>query len=84
MGLQNIPHPVAGKVPGVVIEAAGDQDDIMPVEEGEKFQDTVLNAGIVGLGGATFPTNVKLSPPKEVDTLIINGAECEPYLTCRI
>ncbi len=42
------------------------------------------DAGIVGLGGATFPTAVKLSPPAEkpVDTLLLNGAECEPYLTC--
>ena len=41
------------------------------------------NAGIVGLGGATFPTKVKLMPPDNmpVDTLLINGAECEPYLT---
>lgn len=41
------------------------------------------NAGIVGLGGATFPTAVKLSPPpeKKLDTLVINGAECEPYLS---
>ena len=43
----------------------------------------VKSAGIVGIGGAGFPTHVKLSPPPEakVDTLIINGAECEPYLT---
>ena len=40
-------------------------------------------AGIAGMGGATFPTSVKLSPPKEhpVDVVILNGAECEPYLT---
>ncbi len=38
-------------------------------------------AGLVGMGGATFPTHVKLSPSKKVDTLILNGAECEPYLT---
>ncbi|MEF9932312.1 MAG: electron transporter RnfC, partial [Bacteroidales bacterium] len=39
--------------------------------------------GVVGLGGATFPTNVKLSPPpgKKAEFLIINAAECEPYLT---
>lgn len=42
----------------------------------------VADAGIVGLGGAAFPTQVKLSPKTPVDTLIINGAECEPYLTC--
>ncbi|MFC1670626.1 electron transport complex subunit RsxC [Spirochaetota bacterium] len=43
----------------------------------------IQEAGIVGLGGAAFPTHVKLSPPsdKNIDTLIVNGAECEPYLT---
>lgn len=43
----------------------------------------VQDAGVVGLGGAAFPTHVKLSPPKDVqiDTILINGAECEPYLT---
>ena len=43
----------------------------------------VVDAGLVGMGGASFPTHVKLSPPpgKVVDTLILNGAECEPYLT---
>ncbi len=41
-------------------------------------------AGVVGLGGATFPTRVKLTPPegKVADLIVINGAECEPYLTC--
>lgn len=43
----------------------------------------VREAGVVGMGGATFPTHVKLTPPadKKIDTVIINGAECEPYLT---
>jgi len=43
----------------------------------------VLNAGIVGLGGAAFPTQVKLNPPKDkkIDTFLLNGCECEPYLT---
>jgi Na+-translocating ferredoxin:NAD+ oxidoreductase subunit C len=43
----------------------------------------VAKAGIVGMGGAGFPTHVKLSPPagKTIDTLILNGAECEPFLT---
>ncbi len=39
-------------------------------------------AGIVGLGGAGFPTAIKLSPTTHIDTLVVNGAECEPYLTC--
>ena len=44
----------------------------------------VSDLGIVGLGGATFPTHVKLSPPpgKKADVLVINAVECEPYLTC--
>lgn len=46
------------------------------------LKERVLQAGIVGLGGAGFPTNVKLSPKTKIDTLIINGAECEPYLNC--
>ena len=42
----------------------------------------VREAGIVGLGGAGFPTAIKLTPKNQLDYLIINGAECEPYLTC--
>ncbi|KAF0182372.1 MAG: rnfC [Nitrospirae bacterium] len=49
----------------------------------EELRAKVKDAGIVGMGGATFPTHVKLSPPKEkpIDVVILNGAECEPYLT---
>jgi electron transport complex protein RnfC len=45
---------------------------------------TLRGAGIVGMGGATFPTDVKFSPPPtaNLDVFILNGAECEPYLTC--
>ena len=52
----------------------------------ERTPESVLSrieeAGIVGMGGAGFPSHVKLRPSAKVDTLIINGAECEPYLTC--
>ncbi len=53
--------------------------DLMPAEIIERIK----NAGIVGMGGATFPTHVKLSVPagKKAECLIINGVECEPYLT---
>ena len=46
--------------------------------------DKIAAAGIVGLGGACFPTHVKLLPPpgKKAEVLIVNGVECEPYLTC--
>ena len=49
----------------------------------EEIITRIKNAGVVGMGGAGFPTHVKLSPPKgkKIDTIILNGAECEPYLT---
>jgi electron transport complex protein RnfC len=47
----------------------------------EQIRQIILEAGIVGMGGAGFPTHIKLNPPKPVDALIINAAECEPYLT---
>ena len=58
----------------------GDVDSLA----GEEIVEAVHRAGIVGMGGAAFPTHVKLKPPKGVTihTLILNGAECEPYLTC--
>ena len=54
-------------------------DSLTPKE----LADLIREAGIVGLGGATFPTAVKLSPgpDKKIEMLIVNGAECEPYLT---
>ncbi|MBI5115742.1 electron transport complex subunit RsxC [Candidatus Poribacteria bacterium] len=54
-------------------------DDIAP----DEIKKIVTESGIVGLGGAAFPTHVKLSPPpeKKIDLYILNGAECEPYLT---
>jgi electron transport complex protein RnfC len=56
-------------------------DDIADLDP-KSLIERIRLAGIVGLGGAGFPTAVKLSPKNPLDTLIINGAECEPYLTC--
>ena len=52
--------------------------------EPKEIIDRIAEAGIVGLGGACFPTQVKLMPPpgKKAEVLIVNGVECEPYLTC--
>ena len=49
----------------------------------ERILEKIKNAGIVGLGGAGFPTHIKLNPPAEnkIDAIIVNAAECEPYLT---
>jgi len=54
-----------------------------PAAKRDVVRGVVADAGIAGMGGAGFPTHVKLSPPddKPIDTLIVNGAECEPYLT---
>jgi len=75
----------------VVIENDGEDrlaEGIAPKDyksmEPAQIVQTIQEAGIVGMGGAAFPTHVKLSPPPgvQVDTLVLNGAECEPYLTC--
>jgi electron transport complex protein RnfC len=89
--ITDYPHPVGRNMPTVVIEGDGGEQwvsSVAPREDtdllsGDKIRDIIKNAGIVGLGGAAFPTHVKLSPPadKPIDTLVINGAECEPYLT---
>lgn len=66
---------------------AGRADELKPEDlklEPSEIVKRISEAGIVGLGGATFPTHVKLSIPdgKKAEMIIINGAECEPYLTC--
>jgi electron transport complex protein RnfC len=78
---------VTGTVePFLVIAADGpDQFDYLPPlpdPTPEEIKARVRDAGLVGLGGAGFPTAVKIAPKTPVDTLILNGAECEPYLTC--
>jgi electron transport complex protein RnfC len=81
------------KKPAVVIDVKDDSwdDGILPEGQAlptdalsaEEIIEKIRKAGIVGLGGAMFPTHVKLTPPPgcKADVLIINGAECEPYLT---
>ncbi|MBL7132288.1 MAG: electron transport complex subunit RsxC [Candidatus Omnitrophica bacterium] len=82
-------HPFLGKAKAVVIESDGKDEGIYNAprtkEEigalsAQQIREIVFNAGIVGLGGAGFPTHIKLSPPKPIDTFILNGVECEPYL----
>ena len=86
------PLPAHPRVLSITIESQDDEDQdlkLTPVKDvkslsKEAMLDMIRDAGIVGLGGAAFPTHVKLSPPKNkpIDTVILNGAECEPYLTC--
>ncbi len=75
------------KVTCIVVENDGEYEQVPfePVKEltRDNIIAAVKDAGIVGLGGAGFPTHVKLSPkePDKIDTIIINAAECEPYIT---
>lgn len=82
LGIVKVPHPITGSVDAVHIKVTELEENYEHISTDKKFQEIVLDAGIVGLGGAAFPTHVKLSPPKKIDYLIINGVECEPYLTC--
>ncbi|MDD5116852.1 MAG: electron transport complex subunit RsxC [Candidatus Omnitrophica bacterium] len=90
VSIQDWPHPVLGRAKAIVLEGDGRDDTgifaLKSREEADKLtpddiRKIVLDAGIVGMGGASFPTHIKLNPPKPVDTLVVNGAECEPYLT---
>lgn len=65
-------------------DGSGEKACLPPLTEpdGEAIKQRIKECGIVGLGGAGFPAAVKVAPRTPVDTLILNGAECEPYLTC--
>ncbi len=77
---------IGAKATHIVIENDGayEEDFLEPLlsPDAAEIKSRVAEAGIVGMGGATFPTHVKLSPKTPVDVLIINAAECEPYITC--
>ncbi len=77
--------PSGSRAKAIVITPDDEQDlgAFVPVPDGD-VPTMVRAAGIVGMGGAMFPTAVKLTPPKDlaIDTVILNGCECEPYLTC--
>jgi electron transport complex protein RnfC len=87
--IEKCPGPAGVSVPSIEITADGKDEWGSPFEPISDWQNTdpavlkqrVVDAGIVGMGGAGFPSHVKLSPTKPIDTLILNGAECEPYLT---
>jgi len=83
--------PTGGTVNSIVIENDGKNEEIEAMNSRsnymslskEEILDIIKNAGVVGLGGAGFPTHIKLNPPpdKKIDHIIVNAAECEPYLT---
>ncbi|MGM0573583.1 MAG: electron transport complex subunit RsxC [Bacillota bacterium] len=84
------PFVLGNMVDSIVIAVDKDQESIefsdndLEKMSSDEIRAAIKEAGVVGMGGAAFPTAVKISPPpdKKVDVLIINGCECEPYLTC--
>ncbi len=89
--IEDVPHFAGGLSSAIIIENDGQDALAEELESHSKWQELepsefakiASEAGIVGMGGAMFPTAVKLSPPKDkkINIVIINGAECEPYLT---
>jgi electron transport complex protein RnfC len=89
--LVEAPTAIGGMAPAVVIEPDGEDCWDASIEacpawrslDRKALLGRVAEGGVAGMGGAGFPTHVKLGPPpdKTIDTLVINGAECEPYLT---
>lgn len=89
--IEEMPHTTMVKCLSIVIKSDGLDEWVsgIPMKrewdklEKQEIRDIIKNSGIVGMGGATFPTHVKLSPnsDKKIDTFILNAAECEPYLT---
>jgi electron transport complex protein RnfC len=86
-----MPHPFGRPAEAVVIDSDGEDRWMEGIGEEEpvdnlsveEILNRVRDGGLAGMGGAAFPTHVKLNPPKEkpIDTAILNGAECEPFLT---
>lgn len=83
-------HPVGTMQMAIEITGDGNDNWVELVDDAdymnlsiEEMKERISAAGICGMGGAGFPTHVKLSPPKDkpIDTVVLNGVECEPYLT---
>jgi len=90
--ISNYPHPLSPPSLAITIESDGGDEHHPSIKHNNDYfrlhpkeiREIVKEAGIVGLGGAAFPTHIKLSPPEDklIDTVILNGCECEPFLTC--
>ncbi|MDD3885769.1 MAG: electron transport complex subunit RsxC [Victivallaceae bacterium] len=89
-GIVEVPGAMGLAVPAIEIEADGCDETVEPLPlldwqnlDAKTLLDRIAACGVVGMGGAAFPSHVKLSPPPDakIDTVILNGAECEPYLT---
>lgn len=90
IGHHSIPHQSGVSELCIVIETDGKDEWHPNIEpnhhpenlDADEIRVRIREAGIVGLGGAVFPSAAKLKPTRQIDTLVINGVECEPYITC--
>ena len=93
--IANRSHPVLGREIAVVIDVSEDYSPKLPSPESfedfdlskysqDEILDSITQCGIVGMGGAGFPTNIKVAPNEKMPkhTMIVNACECEPYITC--
>ncbi len=90
-GTTRVVNPPTGQPVEALIITSDGEDNWVEIEPPkdlealsiEEILGKIAEAGLVGLGGATFPTHVKLAPPKDttIDTIILNGCECEPFIT---
>lgn len=91
IAIKKMPHPLGGIDISILIKRDKEERKNWEHRKNrnlselciEEIRNKIQDAGIVGLGGAAFPTHVKLTPPPEkpINTVILNGCECEPYLT---
>ncbi|HHW71505.1 MAG TPA: electron transport complex subunit RsxC [Clostridiales bacterium] len=90
--IREIPYAEGAHIPAIIIKNDHQYEEYNPIHNlldykelsREHIIDIIHKAGIVGMGGAAFPTYIKLNPSnyKKIDSIILNGCECEPYITC--
>ena len=88
--IDDLPHPVLGRAKAVVITSDGlnrkeefrpNSQEVIKQLTPHDIRRLIFDGGVVGMGGAGFPAHIKLEPPRHLDSVILNGVECEPYLT---
>lgn len=90
--ITEIPYTLGTKVPAIIVKNDHKYEETEPIQElcdyrelsRNEIIDIVHGAGIIGMGGAAFPTYIKLNPSnfEDIHSIILNGCECEPYITC--
>ncbi|MFA5423078.1 MAG: electron transport complex subunit RsxC [Phycisphaerae bacterium] len=85
-------HAILGRCLSIIIEADAPAAPVLPADFDARFDDSgytaeqictaVAPAGLVGMGGAGFPTRIKIDPAPPKEVLLVNGCECEPFITC--